>query len=104
MACLSTTITAEIDRLLTEVDMVREYRAYRWKADSWMNGFPKICNLERSLSSAARENRLGYFHARTWRPGAGFQIPSVSGARSPSTWRSIPAENPPPGSGATPTM
>jgi len=69
MACLSTTITAEIDRLLAEVDMVREYRAYRWKADSWMNGFPEICNLERSLSSAARENRLGYFHVRnlaTW--------------------------------------
>jgi len=64
MACLSTTITAEIDRLLAEVDMVREYRAYRWKADSWMNGFPEICNLEGSLSSAARENRLGYFHAR----------------------------------------
>jgi len=69
MAGLSHTITAEIDRLLVEVDMVREYRAYRWKADSWMAGFPQICNLERSLSSAARDNRLGYFHARnvaTW--------------------------------------
>ncbi|TAJ44057.1 hypothetical protein [Methanofollis fontis] len=63
MAGLPGATIAGIDRLLAGVDLAREYRTYRWKGDSWKDGFVQICTLERRLSDAARKNSLGQSHA-----------------------------------------
>ncbi|TAJ45570.1 hypothetical protein [Methanofollis fontis] len=63
MADLPPDLCREIDRLLADVDLAAAYQDYRWKADSWMGGFPGIRTLEWTLSNAARQNRLGYLHA-----------------------------------------
>jgi hypothetical protein len=83
MGGLSPATCAEIDRLLGEVDLAREYRAYRWKMDSWIAGFPNICTIELSLISAARKNRLGYFQVPTGADWGGHPNPLSIRCREP---------------------
>ena len=51
-----------IENFLTTTDLSKFYRQYDWKNDHWTDGFREILQLEKSVSTAARNQRITKSH------------------------------------------
>jgi len=52
----------KVDTFVATTDLTKFYRQYDWKNDHWKDGFREILQLERSLTSAARNQRITRSH------------------------------------------
>ena len=52
----------QIEDFLTTTDLSKFYRQYDWKNDHWTDGFREILQLENSVSTAARNQRITKSH------------------------------------------
>jgi hypothetical protein len=55
-------IQQQLDRLLNDLNFPQRYREYRWKGDTYDNGFPDLCRLEKEISAAAKNNAIMQHH------------------------------------------
>jgi hypothetical protein len=51
-----------IENFLTTTELSKFYRQYDWKNDHWRDGFREILQLEKSVSTAARNQRITKSH------------------------------------------
>lgn len=57
-AKLSDEFKPELEQFANEHDFSELYRGYDWSEDTWAKGFPRILELERTLTAAAMENTV----------------------------------------------
>lgn len=51
-------VAVQVDRFLTKTDFAAFYRAYSWKGDTYVEGFPDILRLEKQLGSSGRQDGI----------------------------------------------
>lgn len=76
------TLKTSVKDLIETCDVPELYRTYAWKRDTWRNGFPDICRLEREIGGAARAGTLSEEHLKAIARWGG--LPSIGRVRAPA--------------------